>query len=424
MSQNTTEKVDSFAAGFVKYGREYMQPYGFTGCAWAATKKFLQQCRFFPYAILGDGDSLHAYGFTGMESFLKRVGNDFPKALINRYLDWANHAKALCNGRIGLVQGAIYHINHGSLKKRAYRKRRAILKNNHYDPTRDITTAANGVLCWNTEKSKLKNEVKQYFISRIEDNHIMEDEQKRILITGMSGVVGGIVGSAIQDEYPLRALTRRQIIGLDSVTADLRDSESIEGCMNGIDTVLHFASYNGNDMSRQIDINYRGTWNLFEEAIERGVRRFVYISSGAVQQAYETEGDILEMITSPDAPLPDSIPIISHQDEIRPTRAFGAMKAAVEALARMYAETTPLSVICLRLGRVRPDDQAMNGREAAVYLSHRDLIELVRKSIEAPASIKFGIYYGVSDNRTRFRDLEAARRDLGFVPRDGINKLK
>ena len=323
-----------------------------------------------------------------------------------------------------MIKGAVYHIYHGPVKQRAYNYRRTILKNNVYNPACDVTLRTDGVLCWNTGNSILKQQVKQYFISRMEVNSMMQDRRRNVLITGMSGVVGGIVGRAIKDDYKLRALTHRKIEGTDCVFADLRDVEAIEGCMNGIDTVLHFASYNGNDMSRQIDVNYRGTWNLFKEAVDRGVRRFVYISSGAVQQAYETEGEIINLIDSPIDTLPDTMPLLSDKDPVRPTRVYGAVKASVEILARMYAETTPLSVICIRLGRVRSEDKAMNKREAAVYLSHRDLNQLIRKSIEAPDLLKFGIYYGVSDNRTRFRDLEPARQDLDYIPQDGIKHWK
>jgi hypothetical protein len=79
-----------------------------------------------------------------------------------------------------------------------------------------------------------------------------------------------------------------------------------------------------------------------------------------------------------------------------------------------------MSVICIRLGRVRLEDRPANSREASVYLSHRDAAQVVRKCVEAPDSIKFDIVFGVSDNFTRFRDIEHARQVIGYVPQDGI----
>ena len=38
----------------------------------------------------------------------------------------------------------------------------------------------------------------------------------------------------------------------------------------------------------------------------------------------------------------------------------------------------------------------------------------------APLLLRYGIDYAVSDNCTPLRDLEPARRDLEFIPQDGI----
>ena len=421
MARSVINQKQSFAAGFSRFGTTHIRPYGFTGCAWAARKEFLLDCKFFPFMILGDGDSFHAYAFTGAEHFLNRVAGDFPTGLIDEYREWAGKVTQLTGGRVGLVEGNLYHLYHGSQDKRRYGLRRTILKAHDYQPSRDVRLQSSGVLCWNTPKHGLRNDIRSYFYEREEDDSAtMMSHRKRVLITGMAGVVGGIVGQALRDRYHILALSITPVENVDAVYADIRDVEQLNGCMNGIDTVIHFASYNGGNMSRQIDVNYRGTWNLLEEAKKRKVRRFVYISSGAVQQAYEYESPIRELIDSPDDPVSDPPPMLHDYDEIRPTRPYGAMKAAVEIMARMYAETTEMSVICLRLGRVYKEDMAREKRDAAVYLSHRDLVQLVHKSIEAADDLKFGVYYGVSANRTRFRDIEPARRDLGYVPIDGI----
>jgi hypothetical protein len=59
-----------------------------------------------------------------------------------------------------------------------------------------------------------------------------------------------------------------------------------------------------------------------------------------------------------------------------------------------------------------------NARERATLVTHRDLIQLVRCSLEANLRTGFGIYYGVSRNRWRFWDIEEAARDLGYEPQD------
>ena len=79
-----------------------------------------------------------------------------------------------------------------------------------------------------------------------------------------------------------------------------------------------------------------------------------------------------------------------------------------------------MSVLCILLGRVTQEDRPNDARHAAVYLSHRDAVQIVERCVEAPDDVKFDIFYGVSDNRARFRDISHAREVIGYVPQDGI----
>ena len=60
----------------------------------------------------------------------------------------------------------------------------------------------------------------------------------------------------------------------------------------------------------------------------------------------------------------------------------------------------------------------MSPRQFATLLTHNDLVQLVDKSIQAPDDLKFGIYYGVSNNRWRFWDISEGERHLGYRPED------
>jgi hypothetical protein len=51
-----------------------------------------------------------------------------------------------------------------------------------------------------------------------------------------------------------------------------------------------------------------------------------------------------------------------------------------------------------------------------MWLSHRDLVQLVEKSLSA--NVVFGIYYGISNNKGAFWDISNARDELGFAPED------
>jgi hypothetical protein len=47
---------------------------------------------------------------------------------------------------------------------------------------------------------------------------------------------------------------------------------------------------------------------------------------------------------------------------------------------------------------------------------------MVEKCVYAPESVKFDLFYAVSDNRGRYRDIDHAKEVIGFVPQDGISE--
>lgn len=103
-------------------------------------------------------------------------------------------------------------------------------------------------------------------------------------------------------------------------------------------------------------------------------------------------------------------------DPLRPDSLYGASKAFGEALARPYFERFGLAFICLRIGSVLADDTPQNARYRKTWLSHRDPAQLVRRSLSA--AVKFGVYYGISDNPGAFWDVANARAELGYAPED------
>jgi len=76
-----------------------------------------------------------------------------------------------------------------------------------------------------------------------------------------------------------------------------------------------------------------------------------------------------------------------------------------------------VEAICLRIGAVLGDDDpTTDARNLRIWLSHRDLVQLVDKSLLT--NVPFGIYYGISNNKGAFYDILNARDELGFVPLD------
>jgi uronate dehydrogenase len=228
----------------------------------------------------------------------------------------------------------------------------------------------------------------------------------RILITGAAGEIGRVLRAGLYDGHrTLRLLdikpqeAARE--GEECVTADLADMAALQRAMFDIDCIVHLAGVpREGPWEAILPNNVIGTYNLFEAARTAGVRRIVFASSNHVVGYYRATQKV--GIAEPE----------------RPDSRYGVSKAFGEALGRMYADKYGLEVACLRIGsfRARPED----ARQLATWISHRDMVELARCCIEAPA-FHFLVLYGVSNNtRNRWENSDALR--VGYRPVDNAEQ--
>jgi nucleoside-diphosphate-sugar epimerase len=245
-------------------------------------------------------------------------------------------------------------------------------------------------------------------------------DPKKILVTGMSGLIGGMVGRHLASlGHDVTALNRQPVDGFKTTQASISDYDAIRPAFDGIHTVVHLAAYLGPDDQSQLDINIAGTYNVFKASGEAGVKRVVFGSSGATMMAAEQHEPIKSMIEARLDDIPSPRPVMMHTDPPWPNGLYGVAKVAGEAMGRLFAENHG-SAIAARIGRVRPEDRPANVREAAVHFSHRDVLQFFEKCVDAPDSVKWDVFYGVSDNFTRFRDLTHSTEVIGYIPQDGI----
>ena len=61
-------------------------------------------------------------------------------------------------------------------------------------------------------------------------------------------------------------------------------------------------------------------------------------------------------------------------------------------------------------------------RILSTWLSYRDCVQLVWRSIEA-TDVAFGIFYGISANKRAYWDIQNARDRLGYAPQDDAERL-
>jgi nucleoside-diphosphate-sugar epimerase len=267
--------------------------------------------------------------------------------------------------------------------------------------------------------------------------------KKRVVVTGASGYVAQRMWPELTERY--------EVLGLDS-RATTRDGAEVPGIVEcdltdpdrdayrehfrGADAVIHSAfvsavgldattwSNNSEPKFRAEHDNVALAYNVYQVALEEGVRRMVVMSSNHAADYYERLiwSDRWDNVTPDMPPCSDNF--------------YGWAKIAYEALGFVYASGEvggrALEMVQLRIGGPR-DNADLDGlaageikkmhRGLGAYLSRRDQVQLVLKSIETPNienehGVPFQIFYGVSGNTHNFWSIVNARRVIGYEPED------
>jgi hypothetical protein len=149
---------------------------GAPGGAWAfrrasfdAVGGFLDRC------ILGSADWFMAFGLAGqvasveVEARLGKKIDRYHPAYLEYIHGWQEQATKAIKANIGYVDCYAIHHFHGPMKHRGYSNRDDILIENDYTPVKDVSYDWQGVLQLTTEKPKLRDAIRAYFLSRSED---------------------------------------------------------------------------------------------------------------------------------------------------------------------------------------------------------------------------------------------------------------
>jgi len=226
----------------------------------------------------------------------------------------------------------------------------------------------------------------------------------RVLITGAAGQIGRALRAGLRGSYALIRLLDVATLcpardGEEVVAADIRDIAAMEKATAGIDCVVHLAGQSTEaEWEKVLPLNIEGCYNVFEAARRSGVKRIVFASSNHAIGFHRRERVIDDQI------LP------------RPDTRYGVSKVFGEALGRLYADKHGLSVACLRIGTFVTPDRPKDARQLLTWISHRDMVQLVRRCIDHP-HYHFIVVYGVSDNlRSRWDNINV--RFLGYRPQD------
>ena len=250
---------------------------------------------------------------------------------------------------------------------------------------------------------------------------------KKILITGVSGLIGGLLARHLQQRggYDITALNRSAVDGFRCVRADIADLEAIKPAFQGQETVVHMSAFlgGGEKWGEHLATNIIGVYNVYEALRLAGVKRVVFASSGVAIGGFSLVPPYDAIAAGRYEEVPEEFVKINHQ-QVRPLGLYGAAKVWGEALGRHYSDAHGLSVLCVRIGSVLPDDRPDNPHRFSYYLSHRDSLQVLDRCIEAPDDLLYDIFMAASDNRWCYYDLEHTREVLGYMPQDSAEAFR
>jgi nucleoside-diphosphate-sugar epimerase len=247
-----------------------------------------------------------------------------------------------------------------------------------------------------------------------------------VLITGASGLIGGLVIRDLSDKYEFSGLSRRPVPGIPHTQADISDIEALRRASKGMDMVLHLAAetQDYDDWDRVMEITIGGTLAMYRAAQEAGVKRVVLRSNGGTMLGYEwLDGSPYGALAANEYDrLPAGAKMLSYLDPPRPDSFYGVGKLFGENTGRLFSDKYGMSVLCIRLGAVLASDKPEMVRHFPGYLAQADAVQMVDKCLAAPDAIRFDIFDAISENSRRWRDTSHAKELLGWKPTGSSDK--
>ncbi len=252
-------------------------------------------------------------------------------------------------------------------------------------------------------------------------------ERRRVLITGAAGQIGSVLCEALAPHHDLSGIDLRPAAGVPTTVASMNDLDTVLPAFAGVDTVIDLANLPAGDTPwpQVYQNNIANIYNALEAAHRSGAKRLVFASSNRAAEGYELDEPYRSICAGRYGGLTSGgFPPVTTAMPPRPSGPYGIGKVLGEAAGRYFSDYHGLSVICLRLGTVTRANRPSTVRHFATILTHRDLAQLFAKAVAAPDSLRYGVFYGVSNNPWRFWDIAPARAELGYTPVDNMETFR
>jgi uronate dehydrogenase len=250
-----------------------------------------------------------------------------------------------------------------------------------------------------------------------------------VLITGAAGNLGSKLRHHLQGRYRLRLLDMAPRGDAAIFAADLsRWDKSWVDQFQGVDAVVHLAA-NATAQQPWADVlgpNIDAVIHMFQASVSARLQRVVYVSSNHVMGGYKDAMESVRLTTDL-APRPGARYVVNGED--RDSTPYGAAKLFGERLGKCTAEIHGLSVIAVRIGWVRPEENRPEDVPPErgpwfrmMWLSNRDYCQLMERCLLADLPTPFAVVNGMSANTGMPWDIKATQRLLGYVPLDDVTR--
>ena len=172
----------------------------------------------------------------------------------------------------------------------------------------------------------------------------------RVLVTGSSGQVGGVVAELLED-------VGWSVERFDLVDGnDLRDASVVQAAAAGCDAIVHAGAI-AHDRSGTPDeimaTNVLGTWHVLAAAEAHGAAKVVYFSTAQVFGFADGEG------------TPEYLPV-DDDHPLRAARPYGMSKRLAEHMCEIWTTRTRIPTVILRPVMILDDEALTHITEADV----------------------------------------------------------
>jgi UDP-glucose 4-epimerase len=185
-----------------------------------------------------------------------------------------------------------------------------------------------------------------------------DDEPGPVVVTGGSGFIGHhLIERLLSQNRPVRNLdvkpSRLRSPNLTDWPGNFQDTARLREALAGVDTVFHLAASrfprdsNRNPL-QDAQENIIGTLGLLDMAVEAGVRRLVFCSSGGTVYG------------------PTSAHLIAEGHPTHPITAYGIGKLAIEKYLRLYSRQHGIGTVALRIANPYGPFQSITKAQGAL----------------------------------------------------------